>query len=174
MLLFKAYKKTNKNIFYNFFPITKNDTWILSKTQRKTPKRGTWKISKSFWRRKREKATKGSRKISKSYWRRKQKRWNKNLSEEEKQELVEYRRNYYFHIKNKHLVTRSLDQILLIFMQLKKKIHRIFFRFFGNYFLVLLNKIFWIFYFIDYSLKYKKILKCRKFLWEWKIFSCFF
>ena len=41
MLLFKAYKKTNKNIFYNLFPITKNDTGILSKTQRKTPKRGT-------------------------------------------------------------------------------------------------------------------------------------
>ena len=41
MLLFKAYKKTNKNIFYNLFRITKNDTGILSKTQRKTPKRGT-------------------------------------------------------------------------------------------------------------------------------------
>ena len=43
----------------------------LSKTQRKTLKRNKWKISKSFRRRKKQKAKKGPRKVSKFYRRRK-------------------------------------------------------------------------------------------------------
>ena len=56
---------------------------------------------KSFWRRKRKKAKKGPGQISKSFWRRKRKKvsvlsWSKqNLSEEEKQNKVEYMRNYF-------------------------------------------------------------------------------
>ena len=69
------------------------------KKQRKTAKRSPRKISKSFWRRK-KKAKKGSGEITKFFWRRK-KKWqyccecNKNLSEDQKQRLVKYKRNYY-------------------------------------------------------------------------------
>ena len=74
----------------------------MSKTQGKTPEKSAGKVSKSVWGRKGHKTKKGSRKISKFYWRRK---WiklqyhcecNKNLSEEQKEELADqYRRNYY-------------------------------------------------------------------------------
>ena len=39
MLLFKAYKKTNKNIFYNSFRITKNDRNIIKNTKKDSKKR---------------------------------------------------------------------------------------------------------------------------------------
>ena len=57
-----------KHTFINFFSIYKNSKKLLSKTQKKTPKRSTWKISRSFWKRKRQKAKKGHRKISRFYW----------------------------------------------------------------------------------------------------------
>ena len=66
------------------------------KTQRSSPKGkiSTWKISKSF--RKRKKKVKSEKRPEKDIeiLLKKKKRINKNLSEE-KQTLVEYRRNYY-------------------------------------------------------------------------------
>ena len=56
---------------YNFFPKYKNDKELSSKTQRKTTKGGTRKISKSFSKTKRQRAKKGIIKASTFYWRRK-------------------------------------------------------------------------------------------------------
>ena len=62
-------------------------------------------ISKSFSRRKRQKAIKGPIKISKSYLKRKEQKCqyhrerNKNLSEEQKQHPVEYMRSYYLYME---------------------------------------------------------------------------
>ena len=39
--IFKAYKKTKKNIFYKFFLYIKMATKYCKKTQRKVPKRNT-------------------------------------------------------------------------------------------------------------------------------------
>ena len=48
-LIFEAYKKKLKKFFLHFFfSLYKNYKQRLSKTQRKTPKRGTGKVSKSF------------------------------------------------------------------------------------------------------------------------------
>ena len=54
-IIFKAYKKIIKYLF----SIYKNDKQILSKAQRKTPKKSTWKVPRSFRGRKRQKAKKG-------------------------------------------------------------------------------------------------------------------
>ena len=53
-----------------------------TKKQGKAPKRSTWKMSKFYWRRKRK-----SVKIIVNV--------TKNLSEDQKQNLVEHTRNYY-------------------------------------------------------------------------------
>ena len=95
--------------------------YIFQKKQRKTLKRSPWKILKSFWRRKRQKAKRGLRKISKFYWRRKRKNAyyqirNENLSEEQKQRLGEYVRNYY-KTHNKQLLGHFVE-FLKIFEQL--------------------------------------------------------
>ena len=46
-------KKTKKYFWYIIF-IYKNGKEISSKTQREASKRSTWKISKSFWKKKRK------------------------------------------------------------------------------------------------------------------------
>ena len=69
----------------------------LSKTQRKT-KKSKWKIAKFFWRSKRQKAKKSLWKISKKKEETKEEwkgKHSKNLFEEQKQKLVEQRRNYH-------------------------------------------------------------------------------
>ena len=86
-IIFKAYKKTNENIFHNFFSSYKNNKQI-SKTQRMTPKRSTQKISKSVWRRKRQKGNKRLKKDIKILLRKKKKKCVK------KQKWIESRRNY--------------------------------------------------------------------------------
>ena len=88
-LYFEVYKKI---FFITGFSIYKNATQCYPNQNEK--KRSTQKISTSFWRRKRQKAKKDPRKISKFNWKRKTKKHNKNLSEEQKKKLAEYRRNY--------------------------------------------------------------------------------
>ena len=51
-LIFKACKKTDKILFYYIFSYIKKINRMLSKTQRKTFNKGSWKVPKSFWRRK--------------------------------------------------------------------------------------------------------------------------
>ena len=50
---------------------------------------------KIFLEKKKTKGKKGSRQTPKCFSRRKKNRCNKNLSEEQKKKLAEYRRNYY-------------------------------------------------------------------------------
>ena len=66
----------------------------MSKIQGKAPRRSPWKISKSFWIRKK----KEREKVRERYQNlpEEEKECNKNLSEEQKQKQVEYLRNYYF------------------------------------------------------------------------------
>ena len=72
---------------------------MLSKTQRKAPKKRMWKISKYFLRRKRQKAKNDldvyqniseEEKDKKHQYQRER---NKNLSEKQKKKKVEYMRN---------------------------------------------------------------------------------
>ena len=51
-LIFKACKKTDKILFYYIFSYIKKISRMLSKTQRKTFNKGSWKVPKTFWRRK--------------------------------------------------------------------------------------------------------------------------
>ena len=60
----------------------------MVKKQRKTSKRSMGKIPNSFWRRKRKKPKKTRERY-------------KNLSEEEKENKVEYMRNYYNYLVHK-------------------------------------------------------------------------
>ena len=66
----------------------KNNKQILSKTQIKASKRSTQKVSKSFWRKKKQNSKKG-------------RRWYQNLSEEQKQKVFEYIINYYIKHKSR-------------------------------------------------------------------------
>ena len=81
------------NIFYKFFSIYKHDK-IITKNTIKDLKKSKWKISKPFWRGKRQNVRKA--------WERYQNlteeeeikdKYSKNLFEEQKKKSVEYRRN---------------------------------------------------------------------------------
>ena len=102
----KHIKKTKEIFFNTFFSLYKNNKQRLSKTQRKTPKRGTGKVSKSFWRRKRQTAKKDPRKIP-------------NFTEEEKEKnfsiivkvtiiFLKNKKSYYT-THNKKLLGHFLD-----------------------------------------------------------------
>ena len=67
---------------------------LLSKTQRKT-KKSEWKISKSFWRRKSQKVKKAWERYQHLTEEERKDKHSKNHIEEQKQKLVEYRRNYH-------------------------------------------------------------------------------
>ena len=63
--------------------------------QKKTSKRSTWMIPKSFWRRKRKKPKKRPETDTKIFLKKKKKHhhhqdWNKNTSEGEKQKILVY------------------------------------------------------------------------------------
>ena len=68
---FLKYVKKPINYLINLFPISGNVSRILSKKQRKTSKKGSWKVSKFFWIRKNKKRKYG-------------REWYINLTEEEK------------------------------------------------------------------------------------------
>ena len=57
-LIFKTNKKTDKHFFTNHYLIYKNVNLTLSEKQRKTSKTSSWMVSKSFRRRKNQKAKK--------------------------------------------------------------------------------------------------------------------
>ena len=73
--------------------------------QRKASKRSTWKVLKSFLRRKRKKGKKGSGQIWNLSEKEKEKKrrlhldQNRNLSEKKKKKCFEYMRNYYLTYK---------------------------------------------------------------------------
>ena len=86
-IIFKDIKKANKFLFSIHIKMTNN---YYQKKQRKASKRSMWMISKSFWKRKRQKShEKDIKKLVKE-----EKKHNKNLSEDQKKKLAEYRRNY--------------------------------------------------------------------------------
>ena len=66
----------------------------LSKTQRKT-KKNKWKTSKSFWRSKSQKAKKAWERYQILTEEERKDKHSKNRFEEQKQKLVEYRKNYH-------------------------------------------------------------------------------
>ena len=69
----------------------------IIKKQRKASELGLWKVSRSFWGRKTQRAPICLWTIQKSFWRREKEKvsiwsWIKNLSEDEKQRLTEKRK----------------------------------------------------------------------------------
>ena len=118
-LIFKAYKKLIK-FFFQYVKMTNN-------YYQKQKERSTWKISTSFQSREIQKAKKSPRKISNFYWKKKSKKrqyhckCNNNFSEEQKQKLAEYRRNY--HIKPKKELLGHFVDFLKILGQLNFLFH---------------------------------------------------
>lgn len=88
-------KELLKYFFIVFFLFTKMAYYLLVKIQRKISKRSKQQISKSFWKRKQQKRKKARERYQNFTKEEKEKGVIKNLSKEQKKNLVGYRRNCY-------------------------------------------------------------------------------
>ena len=92
--------KNQWNIFYDFFLYIKITNNYYQK-HKENLQEETHKRYQNISAEEKEKNEKNPKKISKFYWRRREKKrryhreCNKNFSEEQKQKIVDYRRNYY-------------------------------------------------------------------------------